>query len=154
MPTIELAIEALNCCIEGACKRCPLLCGCKSDITIVEKFAVDVIKQLKAENKNLNNLYNDALESVRLAAEANKDMSAEIKRLEIALEIALKFNSNAETDKRLANIELARLNGENQRLLEIVRKVYAECNLSDEEKDLLGFYGDFVFKAESEGGAE
>lgn len=44
------------------------------------------------------------------------DQKAEIQRLDTALAFALKFNSELEADKRLANVELDRLNSEVLRL--------------------------------------
>ena len=58
--------------------------------------------------------------------ESAEKMQAEIKRLNTALDIALKFNSNAETDKRLANMELARANSVIEDLRHEIRNLECE----------------------------
>ena len=81
-------IKALECCnTPKPCDECPYYDEneVEYDDLCMQKLVRDVlplINRQKAEIESLNAIHADALESLRLAAEANKDMQAEVKRLE------------------------------------------------------------------------
>lgn len=88
--TDDDVIKALECCrtIDGNdCKNCAYRRkvygigngGCTNDLV---GDALALINRQKAENERLNTVHADMIESLRLAAEANKDMQAEVERLE------------------------------------------------------------------------
>lgn len=75
-------IKALGCCIAGGeddCLLCPLYskkhCTYEKD-----SYIADLINRQKAEIEGLQSVNADFHESLRLAAEANKDMQAEVER--------------------------------------------------------------------------
>lgn len=92
--TDEEIIKALECCKmpvgSCACNNCPLdyqrkkrlTRSDKSCTTLMFDYTLALINRQKAEIEKLNDLYVAGLESLRLAAEANKDMQAEIERLQ------------------------------------------------------------------------
>lgn len=99
--TDDEIIKALECCMKTErAKDCELMkCpACYKDGCIyfdradsydeysvykeLTKDALALINRQKAMIESLNAIHADALESLRLAAEANKDMQAEIKRLQ------------------------------------------------------------------------
>ena len=72
-------IKALECCKgeDIPCKSCPYfdLGSCESAMA---EDALALINRQKAQIESLNAVHADAIESLRLAAEANKDMSVEL----------------------------------------------------------------------------
>ncbi len=84
--TVDDVIKALECCTNCICNHaktdteCPLvkMAFCKNYLM---KLSLDLINCQKAEIERLNAVHADMSESLRLAAEANKDMQAEIERL-------------------------------------------------------------------------
>lgn len=70
---------------------------------------------------------------------------AEIKRLDTALSVALKFNSDLEADKRLANVELDRLNSEVARLTSDCKTLSAVLSRDiDHDKQLISTFVSFL----------
>lgn len=91
------------------------------------KVALEVINRQKAEIESLNAIHADALESLRLAAEANKDMQAEINKLKGSRnrwkQIATDFDkASRETEK-----EIERLYKE----IERISKMTVETNVKE-----------------------
>jgi hypothetical protein len=64
------------------CDKCPYKGECGTKDGNMPADALALVNRQKAEIEKLNDLYVAGLESLRLAAEANKDMQAEIKRLQ------------------------------------------------------------------------
>lgn len=79
--TDDDVIKALECCGGQGCKECPFNCNCATCIMTLQESALALINRQKAEIENLQAVHADMTESLRLAAEANKDMQAEIKKL-------------------------------------------------------------------------
>ena len=78
-------IELLRAYVERMCGKCNVkdlgtCCG-TCFITPISQ-ATDLINRQKAEIESLQAVHADATESLRLAAEANKDMQAKIERLQ------------------------------------------------------------------------
>lgn len=81
-------IELLNAYVERMCGKCNVkdlgtCCG-TCFITAISQ-AADLINRQKAEIERLNTVHADMTESLRLAAEANKDMRAKIESLKKVL---------------------------------------------------------------------
>lgn len=77
-------IKALDICGHlDACADCPLGCleGVDKCMHTLLLNALDLINRQKAEIERLQSVNADMQESLRLAAEANKDMQAELGRL-------------------------------------------------------------------------
>jgi hypothetical protein len=83
--TDDDVIKALECCKRPAnqtsCDDCPYQFSNEKCSSKLIDDALALINRQKAEIESLNAIHADALESLRLAAEANKDMQAEIERL-------------------------------------------------------------------------
>lgn len=82
--TDEQTIKALECCINADCLNCPQwseewYSGMCNDFL---KSILDLINRRNAEIDKLQEVNADLNESLRLAAEANKDLNAEIEELE------------------------------------------------------------------------
>lgn len=80
--TDEEIRRALVCCASYDCAGCPLYSPTINCVILLPEKALELVDRQRAEIEKLNALYVDGLESLRLAAEANKDMQAEIKKLE------------------------------------------------------------------------
>lgn len=80
--TDEEIIDEVNAYIERSCRMCEFKALC-NDLCAIEfiKTALDLITRQKAEIEKLQEVNADLNESLRLAAEANKDLNAEIERL-------------------------------------------------------------------------
>jgi molecular chaperone GrpE (heat shock protein) len=79
--TDDDVIKALECCTLGDCFPCAygnIGVGCRDKMNA---DALALILRQKREIERLNTVHADMTESLRLAAEANKDMQAEIERL-------------------------------------------------------------------------
>ena len=79
-------IEAMERCVKEKCENCPytLLRGrCTAHLM---RNALEVLRCQKDEIASISDLYVDALESIRLASEACKDMSASPPVLHIVVE--------------------------------------------------------------------
>ena len=83
--TYEQIVKALECCQYRECQECirlhtgrPIEDDCRLDL-IYDSLAL--IKRQKADVDKLQEVNADLNESLRLAAEANKDLKAEIERL-------------------------------------------------------------------------
>lgn len=81
--TDEQIVKALECCINADCLNCPQwseewYSGMCNDFL---KSVLDLINRQKADVDKLQEVNADLNESLRLAAEANKDLKAEIERL-------------------------------------------------------------------------
>ena len=71
-------IKALNCCAEAEyCATCLARDFCKGMDSLM-KSSLALINSQKAEIESLNAVHADMTESLRLAAEANKDISVEL----------------------------------------------------------------------------
>lgn len=86
--TDDEIIKALECCLNGnvyksaveICSPCPFFHdGNCTDL--LKQNALALINRQKAEIESLQTVHADMTESLRLAAEANKDMQAEIESL-------------------------------------------------------------------------
>lgn len=83
--TDEEIVKALECCfINRKCTGCPARHREHDDICLryVGKEALEMFNSPKAEIERLQEVNADLNESLRLAAEANKDLKAEIEELE------------------------------------------------------------------------
>lgn len=82
--TDDEIIKALECCSKdvpllNSCTDCPF--NGKKCAALLPQTTLALINRQKAEIESLNAVYADMTESLRLAAEANKDMQAERQRL-------------------------------------------------------------------------
>lgn len=81
-------VKALECCnTPGSCSECPyyVINEVEYDGSCVQNLIMDIlpiINRQKAEMERLQAVHADMTESLRLAAEANKDMQAEIEAKE------------------------------------------------------------------------
>ena len=80
--TDEEIRKALVCCASYDCTACPLYSPTINCVILLPEKALELVDRQRAEIERLNAVYADGLETLRLAAEANKDMQAEVKRLE------------------------------------------------------------------------
>lgn len=84
--TDEQIIKALECCADDSvirCEECPYVVSIFScRLMQLKKDAFDLINRYKAEIEKLNTVNADMHESLRLACERNKDLQAEIERLQ------------------------------------------------------------------------
>lgn len=82
--TDEQTVKALECCaINCSCDGCPANYEEHDDLCAryIKRLALDLINRQKAEVEKLQKVNADLNESLRLAAEANKDLKAEVERL-------------------------------------------------------------------------
>ena len=104
------------------CQKCPL--KDTSCAKILHTATLEALKNLvqlvDLQKEEIDDYKRDTIPKLQDALNrANKygmDADKEINRLDTALSVALKFNSELEADKRLANVELDRLNSEVLRL--------------------------------------
>ena len=91
--TDQEIIKALECCAnELGCEKCPANEDCDNGMLVKNLFAL--VTRQRAEIEKLQEIHADATESLRLAAEANKDMQAKIEGLEA---------ENVEQDQAIIN---------------------------------------------------
>ena len=88
--TDEEIEKALECCQSHTitdCRDCPNRASGDNCVNELMRNALDLIKHQKAEVDKLQEVNADLNESLRLAAEANKDLKAEIERLKADVRI-------------------------------------------------------------------
>ena len=76
--TDDEIIKALRCCASYDCSACPLYSPTINCVIVLPQKALELVDRYRAEIDRLNAVHADMTESLRLAAEANKDMAVEL----------------------------------------------------------------------------
>ncbi len=150
--TLAQLIEIWEFC-NGAedCKKCPL--NDKHCAEILHTATLEALKNLvqlvDLQKEEIDDYKRDTIPRLQDALNrANKygmNADKEINRLDTALASALKFNSDFEADKRLANVELDRLNSEVLRFESDCKTLSAVLSKDvDHDKELISTFVGFL----------
>lgn len=127
--TDDDVIKALECCRDfGDCSLCPYEEATFNDeLDCTERMHTDalaLINRQKAEIESLNAVHADAIESLRLAAEANKDMSVELDAMRGA---ANSYKMHYEEAERKYQIAVAEREANVEGFIETLKTIKAEA---------------------------
>lgn len=123
-------VKALECCnTPGSCCECPYygINEVEYDDLCVQTLINDIlplINRQKAQIESLNAIHADAIESLRLAAEANKDMSVELDAMRGA---ANSYKMHYEETERKYKIAVAEREANVEGFIETLKTIKAEA---------------------------